>query len=108
MPPIDVKRLFQLWQTDQTTAEIATQLGITPPQLYSVARRYALPRRTGLVNRCHDKVPDPTPDELVKRARAIRLGWTAEERERRRVGPTARRWQIPRYAFNHDGILVER
>jgi hypothetical protein len=105
---VDKQKLVELWATDQTTAEIAAILGITPAQLYSAARRHALPRRTNLVRRLPDKVPDPTPAELLERARAVRMSWTPEEREKRRVGPQRRRWEIPTFAFNYDGVLVER
>jgi hypothetical protein len=105
---VDVKKLFSLWQTEKTTTEISSELGITKSALYSVARRYALPRRTALVRRSPDRMTDPTPEELEAKAAEIRRGWSREEREKRMVGPGRRRWTIPQFAFNHDGVLVDR
>jgi hypothetical protein len=73
---IDVARLFSLWHDESLTrAEVARELGVTG-QLTRLASRHGLGAR-GRTHRAFS-MADPTPDEIVRMAAAIRAKNLAE------------------------------
>jgi len=74
---IDVARLFSLWNDESVTrAEVARELGVTAGQLTRLASRHGLGAR-GRTHRAFS-MADPTPDEIVRMAAAIRAKNLAE------------------------------
>lgn len=81
------------WSDDTVSRlEIAKKFGVPVDFVTIHARRLGLPpRKSGYRRGLYRREFDPTPDEIKKRAKAIRLGldghpgWTAEEEEARRV-----------------------
>jgi len=74
---IDVARLFALWNDESLTrAEVARELGVTAGQLTRLASRHGLGAR-GRTHRAFS-MADPTPDEIARRAAAIRARKLAE------------------------------
>ena len=74
---IDVARLFSLWNDESLTrAEVARELGVTAGQLTRLASRHGLGAR-GRTHRAFS-MADPTPDEIARRAAAIRARKLAE------------------------------
>lgn len=92
----DFDQLYQLaaplWQTTKPTEKIAAQLNISISALYRLAKRYKLPKRAHLQKRVNYRkdVSDPSPEEIARRAKAIRRAWTPEERANRRVKKSLR------------------
>jgi len=81
------------WADDTVSRlEIAKKFGVSLDHVTIHARRLGLPpRQSGYRRGLYRREFDPTPDEIEKRAKAIREGldghpgWTAEEEEARRV-----------------------
>jgi electron transfer flavoprotein alpha/beta subunit len=82
IPEIPFKKLRQLWLTQRKTEEIATELQVSLPYLYTLAKRYNLPKRTHVKKTMRprgSKEVDPTPEEIVARAAEVRARWTEQE-----------------------------
>lgn len=76
---IDVPLLFRLWADESLRREeIAHRLGCSHAHLARAVKRYGLPPRA---RRARVVVPvDPTPDEIVARARECRERHMAQRR----------------------------
>lgn len=78
---ITIEQLESLWFTKKSNAELQSILGVSKNQLWGLKLRYRLPARdTRVVNH------EPGEAEIEAACLEIQSGWTAEERERRRVG----------------------
>jgi hypothetical protein len=102
-PKVDAVKLFALWHGKTPNLEVARELGISVYQLYRLGQRYKLPPRVhmhGEFNRRKAKEEVIVGEEYERRKAAIRARWSDEEREKRRVGPTARPWRLPSYAYD--------
>ena len=100
---VDVVKLFALWHGRMQNLEVAKELGISVYQLYSLKQRYKLPPRVhmhGEFNRRKAKCEAVDGEEYERRKAEIRARWSDEEREKRRVGPMARPWRLPSYAYD--------
>lgn len=100
---VDVVKLFALWHGRMPNLEVAKELGISVYQLYSLGQRYKLPPRVhmhGEFNRRKAKEEVVVGEEYERRKAEIRARWSEEEREKRRVGSTARPWRPPSYAYD--------
>jgi hypothetical protein len=97
---VDIALLFRIWHSPMGHMEAAAALGVSRAGLYALGRRHGLGRRTPATAR--DKKPEPeiTPEEFEARKAEVQSKWSDDERERRRVGPTARPWRLPSYAYN--------
>jgi len=83
-PPIYLPQLFELWQSEIRTDQIAIQLGCSRCHLYNLARKHKLGRRPATLSALrYAPQPDPTPSEIEERAAAIRATWTLQERSTR-------------------------
>jgi hypothetical protein len=108
---MEVVKLFQLWNDHSVSnQELMKLLGITKHQFYAAKARHSLPRRP---SECHipssarfPREVDPTPEEIEARAAAVRMKWTPDEEERRRVGPRAEAWRPPAFRFDYNGVLT--
>lgn len=98
---VDVRMLFLMHSEGRTREEICTALGIRLGSWWAVTRRYRLPPRVPKPGQVADKTlsVDPTHDEIEERCAAIQASWTPLERERRIVGPKAKRVEAPYYTF---------
>jgi DNA-binding CsgD family transcriptional regulator len=74
---VDVPKLFLLWHTQATLAEIAEQLGCKVTTLWTLKKRHKLPPK----RRPDGSSPnDPTPKEIAERARNCRERHFAQRR----------------------------
>ncbi len=90
-PNVDVAELTRMWESGIKSEEICEILGITRGALYRLARKYSLGRRpVRLTGVGRSNVPDPTEEEILARAAAIRAKWTPNERRARVVGRCGR------------------
>jgi len=74
---VDVAKLFRMWHSEIETPGIAVELGVSVSTLVALRKKYALPKRP---RRAVKLVPDPTPEEIVKRAKECRERHYAERR----------------------------
>lgn len=96
------ERLYELWYDEtKTNTQVARELGINLVRLWKLGRAYSLPRRVK-----RQSQPDPSIEEILQRAEAIRATWSPEEREQRRVGSRRKRWTPPEFSFTPRGYLV--
>lgn len=82
IPEIPFKKLRQLWLTQRKTEDIAVELQVSLPYLYTLAKRYNLPKRTHVKKTLRPrgkKEIDPTPEEIIARAAEVRARWTEQE-----------------------------
>lgn len=99
MPTIDVPKLFRLWHSEMRSDDIAAQLGLTRMQLYRMKVIHKLPDREAQYNaKCHQRLDDPTEEEIAKRAAAVRAGWPPGEAEKR-MGIQGSRVEVMRYRW---------
>lgn len=98
---VDLLELFRLWRTDMTAEEVQTKLGISRSKLYSLVKRHKLPSRSLLKGDPTERQEkDPTEEEILARAAAVRRQWTEQEREKRRVVKTkTTAWTAPAYTY---------
>jgi transposase-like protein len=77
MNPIDVPKLFRLWNTPGLTInEVAAALGVSLNVLRKARDRYGLSDTPPeLPDDGEPKDGDPTPEEIAERAAAIRAEW---------------------------------
>ena len=100
---VDVTELFKVWNSHMSNADAAASLGVSGSKFYSLGCRYGLGRRTHIqALRARAGRPEPviTEAEFEARRAEVQAKWSPEEREKRRVGPTARPWRLPSYAFD--------
>ena len=97
--PVDVKKLFRLWNTKKSSQEVADALGIGRSRLFFLARRYGLQKRPQDVSTCQ-RINDPSPEEIAERAAFVRSFWSEEELERRACGAKRVRAEIRGFALN--------
>jgi hypothetical protein len=103
-PSVDAVKLFTLWNSDLDNGAVSSALGVSRYQLYAIGRRYGLAPRIHVRSavgreRNNDDVEIPT-EEFEARKAEVQALWSDEEREKRRVGPTARKWKLPSYAYD--------
>ena len=98
---VDVQKLFSIWHTAMSNAEICLEIGVSRTTLDSLRHRYKLPRRPRIMPKRLDvEENDPSHEEIESRAAEIRAGWSEEEEQRRIVGKKQVRWSTPRYSFD--------
>lgn len=96
----DVPKLWRLWHTEMTNAELCRALGVARSTLDVLRMRYKLPRRKFERKPPCDYVENnPSAEEIAERAAEIRAGWPEGEAEKRMVGRRSRRWEMPAFAF---------
>jgi len=80
----------KMWTDGTPTREIAEALHISADHADRTRRLLKLPPRKGWTNAKQGgrKCYLPTPEEIAKKCEEFRNGWTDEERDRRRVGPS--------------------
>lgn len=103
-PAVNVVELFRLWNSDLQNGDVAKALGVSRFQLWTLARRHGLSKRThiqGKQARSTRPEVNPTDEELEARKAEVQALWSDAEREKRRVGPQARPWSLP--SFSYDG-----
>lgn len=103
-PPIDIKYLEHLWNSEMKSDQICIALGCTRGHLYNLVRKHALGRRPVQLTaaRCTE-TPDPSEAEIAERTAAIRATWTPAERRARMVGSfRSKRFEVPHYYFDRE------
>ena len=98
---IDVPALFSMWNSGVRQLEICQKLGIRPGTFWRLRQKYALPAREVCRWSRARPTPDPTLEEIVERAAAIRATWSEEEAARRVVGRGVEAVQIKAYSYDH-------
>lgn len=96
---IDVPKLFRLWHSPLTNEAICAEFGCVSSTLSKLGRIYGLPPRTHIRGQYHQK-DDPTIEEIIERAAAIRSTWSAEEEKKRRVGEHQGRVEIRNFIYS--------
>jgi hypothetical protein len=102
-PRVDVVKLFAVWNGQLPNLEAAKALNISVYQFYMLGKRYGLKNRVHLMSakkRRGKPETDVTGAEYEQRKAEVRAKWSDEEREKRRVGPSARPWTMPAYAYD--------
>jgi hypothetical protein len=100
---VDVPVLFRLWNSELSSEEIASRLGVTIARLRKLRCRYGLPSRSTHSTGRQDS-PDPTPEEIIERAAEVRSRWSAEE-EARRLCCGFKKWRPPEYStYNRESM----
>lgn len=100
---VDMAALFRIWHGPLENAEAAAAMGVSRYQFYALGRRHGLGRRTHIqaakarINHGDEEI---TEEEFEARRAEVQSRWSDEERERRRVGPSARPWRMPSYAYD--------
>jgi hypothetical protein len=102
MTQIDPVKFFALWNGPMQNLEIRRELGLTAHQFVALGKRYGLKPRTHRMSASKRSGNDEaiSEDEYEARKAEVQSRWSDAERERRRVGPTARRWRLPSYAYD--------
>jgi hypothetical protein len=95
---IDVPKLFRLWHSNMTNEAICAELGVVASTFSRLGRVYGLKPRTHIRARFHQK-DDPTIEEIMERAAAIRESWSPAEERRRRVGESQGRVELANYVY---------
>jgi hypothetical protein len=102
-PRVDAAKLFALWHGQLPNLDVAKSLNISVYQLWVLGKRYGLPNRVHLMSakkRGRKPETDVVGKEYERRKAEVRAKWSDEEREKRRVGPSARPWTMPAYAYD--------
>jgi uncharacterized protein YjcR len=74
---VDVPALHRMWHSDMDTPNIALTLGVSLSTLNNLRQRHGLPKRP---RHAAQRVVDPTPDEIARRAKECRERHFAELR----------------------------
>ena len=83
---VDEKRFREMWLAGTPVASISAELGLAADSCNRVRIRLGLLPRTPLTRaRPSQPYRDPTPQEIAERSLAIRMSWSPEVEERRRV-----------------------
>jgi len=106
-PEKTTQKLFRLWHSSRTYAEIAEELGITTNKLMRLAHRHKLgkrkhPRYFDNENPCPG---DPSPKEILAGIAAVQADWSEEERLKRYRGKRRVAYIAPTYGY--DGQTTE-
>ena len=102
-PRVDAAKLFALWHGQLPNLDVAKALNISVYQLWVLGKRYGLPNRVHLMSakkRGRKPETDVVGKEYERRKAEVRAKCSDEERETRRVGPSARPRTLPAYAYN--------
>jgi len=91
-PDFSMDKFYKVWFSQLSYVEAAKALGVSRYQFYALGRRHKLGRR--------DREEQISPEEFEARRAEVEANWSDEERERRRVGPSARPWRLPSYAYD--------
>lgn len=81
----DLAKLFRLWGSRLSNSEVAIAMGFSVSTLKVLARKHHLPNRR-IIERDRARTPDPTPEEILERAAAVRRLWSVDDRIERRFG----------------------
>jgi len=93
---VDEQRLRDLWESGESVADIAADLGIATFTLNTLRHRLGLPARTAQTRaKARRDYKDPTPSQIVERSAAIRAGWSEDVRMRRLVCKQPRHYEFP-------------
>jgi hypothetical protein len=87
---VDVPKLFMLWHTQATLAEIAEQLGCKVTTLWTLKRRHKLPPKRRPDG---SSLSDPTPQQIEERARECRERHYAQRRGEGEYATKFRAWR---------------
>jgi uncharacterized protein YjcR len=87
---VDVPKLFLLWHTQATLAEIAEQLGCKVTTLWTLKRRHKLPPKRRPDG---SSITDPTPQQIEERAMECREMREAKMRGESDSATKARLWR---------------
>ena len=96
---IDVPKLFRLWHSPLTNEAICAELGCVSSTLSKLGKVYGLPPRTHIRGQFNHK-DDPTIEQIIERAAAIRATWSVEEEKKRRVGEHQGRVEIRNFVYS--------
>jgi hypothetical protein len=102
-PEFSTAKLFEVWFSEMSHMEAARALGVSRYQFYALGRNHNLGRRTHVQGaRARDGHEDEeiSPEEFESRKAEVQAKWSDDEREKRRVGPSARPWRLPSYAYD--------
>jgi hypothetical protein len=100
---ISIAKFLDVWFSQMSHIEAAKSLGVSRCQFYALGRSHNLGRRAHVQSaraRSGHNDAEITPEELEARRAYVQAKWSDEERERRRVGPSARPWRLPSYAYD--------
>ena len=89
---MDRKKFEKVWKKAENVKEVCLRLKITEQSAYYWARKFELPMFCGIGDE-----NTPTPEEIEERAAEVRKGWSPEEEQRRIVGRTRARYEVPNY-----------
>jgi hypothetical protein len=102
-PDFNTAELYRVWYSQMSNTEAAEALGVSRYQFYALGRNHRLRRRTHVQSaKARDGHDDEeiTPEEFEARKAEVQAKWSDDEREKRRVGPSARPWRLPSYAYD--------
>ena len=101
-PEKNTQKLFRLWHSSKTNAEIAKELGITASKLTRLAHRHKLGKRK-YARSFDDRYPrpnDPSPKEILAGIAAVQADWSEEERLKRYRGKKRVAYIAPTYEYD--------
>ena len=102
---VDEQRLRDLWESGESVADIASDLGIATFTLNTVRVRLGLTARTAQTRaQARREYRDPTPAQIVERCAAIQAGWSPEVRARRLVRKEPRHYEFPVVRLGDVGL----
>jgi hypothetical protein len=95
-----MQEMLKYWYTGLSIEIIAERLGTTVNKLYSLRRKYGLPKRSNL-NKTGRIEYEPTAEEIAEAAAGVRASWTPAQEMARRVGPKpSTSWTPPTFIYN--------
>jgi transposase-like protein len=89
---MDQKKFTRIWSKSRSVKEVCKKTGITDQSAYYWARKFNLSAFSAA-----DDDATPTPEEIAERAAEVRSKWSPEEEERRCVGSSRSRYEVPSY-----------
>jgi transposase-like protein len=89
---MDQKKFTRIWSRSGSVKEVCKKTGITDQSAYYWARKFRLASFNSV-----DNETTPTQEEIAERAAEVRSRWSPEEEERRCVGSSRSRYEVPSY-----------
>lgn len=101
-PETITQKLFRLWHSSLTNAEIATELGVTASRLTLLAHRHKLEKRKHprYFDNENPRPGDPSPEEIRNGIAAVQADWSDEERLKRYRGKRQVAYITPAYGYD--------
>ena len=101
-PETTTLKLFRLWHSAFTNAEIAAELGVTIHKLTLLAHQHKLEKRKHprYFDNENPRPGDPSPEEILAGIAAVQADWSEEERLKRYRGKRRVAYITPAYAYN--------